>query len=127
MSAKRLEAARVALAGALEEVLGRTVHPNAPEVIEPPAVVVQAADPYLTPGDTFGGDWSLSLDLYLVVDLLGNEQATDDADDLLEDLLEALEALEGYGVDRVGRPGPIQTAEWLANAIPVTVSTHITL
>lgn len=126
MSLRRLEAAREALAENLGLALDRPAYPHVPEAVEPGCVIVQAGDPYLVGGETFGGDYSLTLDLFLVVDLLGNEQATDDADDLLEDLLEALEGTE-YGVDRVGRPGPVQTAEWLAHAITVTVSRYINL
>ncbi len=120
----------VSLEAALEEVLegvGLTVHGTVPEALEPPCVVVQAADPFLTPGDTFGRlEWAASYDLFLCVDLLTNAQAIEDLEDLLEALLKALDALE-IGVDAVGRPGPVHTAEWVAHAVTVTVSRYVTL
>ena len=97
-----------------------------PEALEPPCVVIQAADPFLLPGDTFAGEWAVHYDLILCLDLLSNAQATEDLEDHLPALLAAVEATE-YGVDSVGRPGPVHTAEWVAHAITVTVSRFITL
>jgi hypothetical protein len=110
---------------ALEE-LGVTVCDTVPEALEGYTLVLQAADPYLTPGDTFAGDWTVAYDLILCVELLSNAQAIEDLEDLLPPLLAALEATE-YGVDNVGRPGPVNTSEWVAHALTVTVSRFITL
>ncbi len=125
----KLKAARQALADDLATALEDTpltVHGTVPEALEPPCVIVQAADPFLVPGETFAGDWQASYDLFLVVDLLSNAQAIEDLEDVLVPLLAALEATE-YGVDAVGRPGPINTAEWVAHALTVTVSRFVTL
>jgi hypothetical protein len=122
-----LAEARSFLAGALEGVLEEvaTVHETVPDAITPPCVVIQAGDPYLAPGDVFG-EWAATFDLFLCVDLVSNAQAIEDLDPVLLAVLEALEDT-AYGVDTVGRPGPVHTAEWMAHAITVTVSCFVTL
>lgn len=124
-----LKDARALLATDLRDVLeaaGIGVEDTVPEALNSPCVVIQAADPFLTPGDTFAGEWSASYDLILCVDLLSNAQAIEDLEAYLVELLAAVEATE-YGVDTVGRPGPVHTAEWVAHAITVTVSRFVTL
>lgn len=125
----RLKDARALLEDELRAALEDTplgVFGTVPEALEPPCVVIQAADPFLTPGDTFAGEWSAHYDLILCLELLSNAQATEDLEDHLPGLLEALAGTE-YGVDAVGRPGPVHTAEWVAHAITVSVSRFLIL
>lgn len=113
------------LAGVLEGA-GIGVYATVPEALDPPCVVIQAAEGFLSPGDTFAGEWAVSYDLILCVDLHSNAQAIEDLEDHLTALLAALETTE-YGVDTVGRPGPVHTLEWIAHAVTVTASRYITL
>lgn len=125
-----LKAARELLAGDLTEALGPdaglVVHATVPEALEPPCVVIQAAEGFLAPGDTFDGEWSAAYDVFVCVDLLSNAQAIEDLEDALEAVLTAL-AGTAWGIDTVGRPGPVHTAEWVAHAVTVTVSRFVTL
>lgn len=124
-----LKAGRALLEADLRAALEDTplaVFGTVPEALEPPCVVIQAADPFLTPGETFAGEWAVHYDLILCLELLSNAQATEDLEDHLPGLLEALAGTE-YGIDAVGRPGPVHTAEWMAHAVTVTVSRFLLL
>lgn len=124
-----LKAGRALLAADLTAALegtGVTVHGTVPEALTGLDLVVQAADPFLAPGETFAGEWEVSYDLILCVELLSNAQAIEDLEDHLVAVLAAVAGTE-YGVDRVTRPGPVHTAEWVAHAVTVTVSRFVTL
>lgn len=98
---------------------------HVPEAIEPPLIILQPADPYLDANATTFGEFSLNLEAWLTVELIDNETAADELDTLLDHLLGHLP--EPWGIDQVGQPGPIHTADWLAHGIRVTVSRYITL
>lgn len=125
MTDNPFSAARVALAQALNS----TDYPASdavPEDLITPAIIAQAADPYIDDQDvTLEGELSLNLELWLLVELDTNEQAVADLDAMLAHVLAHLP--DGWGVDGAGRPGPVNTANWIAHGMPVRVSRYITL
>lgn len=102
-------------------------HPSVPESIEPACYVIQPGDPYVELTDrTFSTtEFALSLVVFVIPQLLSNEQAYDDLDTMLDHLLNTLP--EGWGLDQIGRPGGLSTSGWSAFGQPVTISRFITL
>lgn len=100
-----------------------------PEAIEPACYFLQPADPYVSPrqdDETFGlSEWSLSVVVYVMPELLSNEQVSVQLDDMVDHLLTSLP--EGWGLDLVGKPGPFETSNWLSYGQPITLSRFITL
>lgn len=122
-----LQTAREALKSALsagEPEVALKVHAHVPEDLEPPCIALQPADPYLTAEDTFDEDeWDLNVEIYCLVELKSNEQAFDDLDSLLADVITLLPT--GWFIENVTRPQPFHTADWLAHGIRLNVSTRI--
>lgn len=118
--------ARIALADAIKTDEW-PCHPSVPESIEPACFVIQPADPYieLTERTFSTSEFDLSLAVFVIPQLLSNEQAYDDLDTMLDHLLGALP--EGWGLDRISKPQGISTSGWSAFGMPVTVSRFITL
>lgn len=116
--------ATVALTTALNSVAYPAV-PVVPEDILVPAIVAQAGEPYLDDDETTFGEKALHIDLWLLVELVTNEQASADLDAMLAHVLAYLPGT--WGLDEVGRPGPVSTANWLAHGMRVSVSSYITL
>lgn len=119
-----LTKARRDLAAALVVPDGPTVHATVPEALTPPCLIVQAAENVLAPTDTYAHEYDVAMEVWLAVEYRSNEQATEDLEDLLLDVLPLVEAT-GWNLDRVHQPGPIRTAEWLAHGLRLAVSTTI--
>lgn len=106
---------------------GVTCLDHVPEAINPPLLILQPGENYLT-GDEVtlnGSEYALNLEAYLTVELLDNEAAADDLDELLEHLLTQLPP--AWGIDGIDQPGPIQAGDWLAHATRVRISRFLTL
>lgn len=122
MADPTLAAARTALAaelGALDYV---------PEVIDPPCVVIEPGDPYLTYDgvQNFGRDtFVAALSVYVLVPADDNEAMARALD---SGLLAAINAIEeaGWVLTRVGRPDTFTTAEWQAYGVQITVNARVT-
>lgn len=125
MSGLALTHLREALAGLLEDP-SITVHTYVPETLEAPCIVLQEGEPFIAPVEQFSEEWAVHFDLFLVTDHYSNEAATTAGDELVTHVLGAL-AGSDFGIDQIGRPGPIHTSEWLARALTVSVSALITL
>lgn len=99
---------------------------HVPEELVPPVVVVQPGEDYLTQdGGTFG-EWRLNLDLYVLVELAGNEQAAEDLDVELRKVLAVLDR-SVWSLDGMAKPGPFHTTEWLAHGTRLRISTETQL
>lgn len=117
--------ATTALAAALNSADYPT-SPVVPEDLMTPAIVAQAGEPYLDADEiTLGGEKVLHIDLWLLVDLVTNEQAVEDLNNMLTHVLATLP--KTWGVDEIGRPGPASTANWAAHGMRVSVSSYINL
>jgi hypothetical protein len=85
-----------------------------PERITPPIVIMNSAQPYLQTAQF--GEWSLGLELVLVASTATNKLATENLDQLIEDVLNAIEPLKYVRITSVNQPYNLQTnnAEYLA-------------
>lgn len=121
-----ISAARADLAEALA-VAGYRVHSTVPEQIDPPCVILQPGRDYARPGGTFSAsDYRVTVEVYLVPEYVTNAQVIDDLDQMLCDVLPALEATD-WGADSVAPPQVIQANDWTAYALVITSSNYITL
>jgi hypothetical protein len=93
---------------------GLNVLEYVPERITPPIVILNAAQPYLQTAQF--GEWSLGLELVLVASTATNKKATENLDQLIEDVLNAIEPLTYVRITSVNQPYNLQTnnAEFLA-------------
>jgi hypothetical protein len=93
---------------------GLNVLEYVPERITPPIVILNAAQPYLQTAQF--GEWSLGLELVLVASTATNKKATENLDQLIEDVLNAIEPLTYVRFTSVNQPYNLQTnnAEFLA-------------
>jgi hypothetical protein len=92
---------------------GLNVLEYVPERITPPIVIVNAASPYIETAQF--GEYNLSLELVLVASTATNKKATENLDQLIEDVLLALEPLTYAKLTNVNQPYNLQTnnAEYL--------------
>jgi len=93
---------------------GLNVLEYVPERITPPIVIVNAASPYIETAEF--GEYTLSLELVLVASTATNKKATENLDQLIEDVLVALEPLTYAKLTNVNQPYNLQTnnAEYLS-------------
>jgi hypothetical protein len=93
---------------------GLNVLEYVPERITPTIVIMNAAQPYLQTAQF--GEWSLGLELVLVGATATNKKATENLDQLIEDVLNAIEPLTYVRITSVNQPYNLQTnnAEYLA-------------
>lgn len=93
---------------------GLNVLEYVPERITPPIVIVNAASPYIQTAEF--GEYTLGLELVLVASTATNKKATENLDQLIEDVLLALEPLTYARLTSVNQPYNLQTnnAEYLS-------------
>ena len=93
---------------------GLNVLAYVPERITPPIVIVNAASPYVQTAEF--GEYNLGLELVLVASTATNKKATENLDQLIEDVLLALEPLTYARLISVNQPYNLQTnnAEYLS-------------
>ena len=76
-----------ALVEALEDA-GWPVKPFVPSNVQPPLVIVTPDDPYITEGDTFGGDvLNVNLEVYVLPKVGQNSREVADLDRMLDALI----------------------------------------
>lgn len=113
-------------AAAIAAGMGEQVHDTVPEQVQPPCVVIQPADPFVTDDDpdaTFGEPYSIRFELHLLVPLNEtntNEQASRQLDTMLDQLLDEL-AGSAWTLARMERPGGLATTDWIAHGQRVTI------
>ena len=95
-----------------------------PERIVPPIVIINSASPYLTPS-SLGTEYNLNLELVVIASTATNKQATENLDQALHDVLNAMPRYAR--VIRVNEPYNLQTnnAEYLSANISVELEITI--
>jgi hypothetical protein len=85
-----------------------------PERVTPPIVIINSAQPYLQTAQF--REWSMGLELVLVSSTATNKTATANLDQLIEDVLNAIEPLTYVRITSVNQPYNLQAnnAEYLA-------------
>lgn len=93
---------------------GLNVLEYVPERITPPIVIVNSASPYIETAEF--GEYTLGLELVLVASTATNKKATENLDQLIEDVLNALKPLTYAKLTNVNQPYNLQTnnAEYLS-------------
>lgn len=96
---------------------GLNVVEYVPERITPPIVIVNSANPYLETAEF--GEWNLGLELVLVAATATNKKATENLDQLIEDVLNAIEPITYVRITSVNQPYNLQAnnAEYLSATI----------
>lgn len=116
---------RDALRALLADATGLEVLDHVPEELLPPVLVLTPAEGYLELADTFGG-WLVNLELYVLVELVGNAQAAEDLDATLAKVLGVVDG-SLWSLNGMTKPGPFHSAAWLAHGIRLDLSTETTL
>jgi hypothetical protein len=93
---------------------GLNVLEYVPERITPPIVIVNAASPYIQTAEF--GEFNLGLELVLVASTATNKKATENLDQLIEDVVNAIKPLTYARMTTVNQPYNLQTnnAEYLS-------------
>lgn len=97
-----------------------------PERIVPPVVIVNAASPYIQKAE-FGNEYTLGIELVLIAATATNKQATLNLDQLVENVLNAIEPITYARFTTVNQPYNLQTnnAEYLATNVYVQLAITI--
>jgi hypothetical protein len=74
------------------------VYPFRPEGATPPCIFIEPRDPYLEPGTAYR-DWRMSVSLTYVGQTATNKKATEDLDQVISEVIEAVR--ENWSVDSV--------------------------
>lgn len=116
--------AKVTFKGALVTA-GLNVLEYVPERITPPIVILNAASPYVQTAEF--GEYTLGLELVCVASTATNKKATENLDQLIEDVLVAIEPLTYARLTSVNQPYNLQTnnAEYLATNIYIQIAITI--
>lgn len=108
----------------LLEATGYTVYDHVPShQLEGSCLVIEARDPFLTPGDTFNtSEWLANLTIWVLVPLTDEYDVNRNA--FLAALEQVISKLESspWGIDAIGRPSDKTAGEWLAWGAGVQVS-----
>jgi len=104
---------------------GLNVLEYVPERITPPIVILNAASPYVTTAEF--GEYTLGLELVLVASTATNKKATENLDQQIEDVLNAIEPLSYVRLTSVNQPYNLQTnnAEYLSTNVYVQLAITI--
>lgn len=94
-----LMATKQALAESLREA-GWNVEDHVPAKVQPPLVIIEADDPYVTEGETFGDVLVMNLQVHVIARSGSNSRETYDLDRMLEKLLPCF---GDWGIE-VGQP-----------------------
>ena len=116
---------RAEFALALTEA-GLDVKAYVPERVIPPVVIMNAGSPYLSPAN-LSNDYQLNLDLTLVANQATNETATETLDQLIQDVILAIEPLNYAVFTDVSKPFMLSAnnADYLAATL--TINLYINL
>lgn len=116
-----LTEARKALAAALD------APDHVPESIDPPCVVIQPGDPWLSPDANFGWDSLIvRMEVFVLVDPKDNESMADDLDAATLPALDAIEKA-GWGIQEgaISQPQPWDAAGWSAYGIRIQTTKRV--
>lgn len=93
---------------------------------DPPALVIQPGDPYLEHAGTYGDEYVITVEGFVLVELASVKVANAALDAHLAALVHALPAT-GWWLASVGRPDFVETSGWVHYGLPFTAQTHLTL
>lgn len=104
---------------------GLNVLEYVPERITPPIVILNAASPYVTTAEF--GEFTLGLELVIVASTATNKKATENLDQAIEDVLNAIQPLSYARMTSVNQPYNLQTnnAEYLSTNVYVQLAITI--
>lgn len=104
---------------------GLNVLEYVPERITPPIVILNAASPYISTAEF--GEYTLGLELVLVASTATNKKATENLDQQIEDVLNAIKPLTYARLVSVNQPYNLQTnnAEYLSTNVYVQLAITI--
>lgn len=96
-----------------------------PERITPPIVILNAASPYVTTAEF--GEFTLGLELVIVASTATNKKATENLDQAIEDVINAISPLTYVRMTAVNQPYNLQTnnAEYLSTNVYVQLAITI--
>ena len=96
-----------------------------PERITPPIVILNAASPYVTTAEF--GEYTLGLELVIVASTATNKKATENLDQAIEDVINAISPLAYVRMTSVNQPYNLQTnnAEYLSTNVYVQLAITI--
>lgn len=119
--------ARTGLASALSTAEWFT-HTAPPELVAPPCVLIQPAENYLQPADealTYAGpvDYLVTVELWVIADLVASEQAIDQLDVMQEWAVAHLP--RSWWLESTGQPDTVNNGEWQAYGNRLTVQTEL--
>lgn len=110
-----------------------TVHRTVPETITPPCAIVQPGDPFVVDDDpdlTFGEPYAMRFDVIVLVELddeHDNEAASDQLDQLLDQLLALVRDSDAWRLESMSQPGPFVTTTWASHGQRVTLKRTVQL
>ncbi len=82
------------------DTAGYTVKTYIPERVAPPLIILEPGDPYMTEGNTFTS-FTVRFNLLLLAGPWTNAKASDDLDQMVMDVVDALDM---YFIDKVEQP-----------------------
>lgn len=120
-----LATARTELAAALAAT-GLRSTASVPDQIEPPILIVQGAEDYLSVSETTFDetDVQVTVDVFVLADYRSNAQAADKLDDMLAAVVPAILG-SGWSLAGAGSPGPYMTADWVAFGLRLSCSRFV--
>lgn len=109
----------------LAETLGALTY--VPEVIDPPCVVIEPGEPYLTYEGAKSFAWEefiATLDVYVLLPADDNEAMARDLDARLLAAINSIEDAE-WSVFQISKPDTFATADWSAYGVKITVRRRV--
>lgn len=117
-----LASMRCGLADVLASATGLTVHSSVPQVMSPPCIVLRPAEPWVASGGTYG-EWLVSYVLTLYVKYQDYGRVTEEIEDALPPVLDALG--DDWSLNSIGEPYVAEIGEMNVPAVDLTVA-HFT-
>ncbi len=108
------------LAAALAPATTGIVHTSVPTNLDPPCLVLEPADPWVSDGDTFGSI-AVAMHVYVLVEVNENDVAADDLDTAIEAVLTNLP--DSWALTGASQPQHFEAGEWVAHGTRLTVET----
>lgn len=102
-----------------------TTHPYLPERFNPNVAFVTPGSPYLQSGLTYG-KFLAKFNIDVVIAPQSNEETTKELDSMVNSVV-ALLLQEGYAVNQVGQPYPLESQNTTFLAITIEIETLVSL
>lgn len=114
-----ISAARSALATLIEGA-GVSCVEFVPERITPPIAIMEPTSEWIASGETYG-EWRIGFDVTLITQTASNGKATNKLDEMVEDVLNAVNDAAGFYTQSVSSPAVVaaNNAEYLSVALTI--------